>query len=159
MKNKHFSYIFIILFLLNTFILNALGNLNIQEDNEITPKMLREIKIMEKRHFKGKIEDESDKYRLERLEIELLGNSYEDIPTKRRMERLKLASQKRMLTGFSIPRNFDPRFTPKKVENDSIEIVKKDDVGIIDGLLKLYAPDFYEHYSQSRRRYVERYWD
>ena len=144
---------------MNTFILNALGKFSTQENNEITPKMLREIKTMEKRHFKGKVEEESDEYRIKRLEIELLGDSFEDIPIKRRMERLKIASQKRMLTGFSIPRNFDTRFTAKKIENDSIEVVKKDDVGIIDGLLRLYAPDFFEYYRESRAKYVERYWD
>lgn len=159
MKNKNFNYIFIILFLLNAFVMNASGNFTTHEDNKITPKMLREIKTMEKRHFRGKVEDEADEYRIKRLEIELLGSSYEELPTKRRMERLKIASQKRMLTGFSIPRNFDTRFTSKKIENDSIEIVKKDDVGIIDGLLRLYAPEFFEYYRQSRAKYVERYWD
>lgn len=148
-----------VIFSFNILMLNALANMSDIPDNEITPKIKREIKIMERRHFRGKIEDEDINYKISKLEIELLGNSYENIPIKQRMKQLKLASQKRMLTGFSIPRNFDTRFTPKKVENDSIEIVKKDDVGIIDGLLKLYMPDFYEYYKQNRERYIERYWD
>ena len=155
-KNKCFMLAFILLFTMNTFVLNALGNFASNPENELTSKMIKEIKIMEKRHFKGKVEDETYDYRLKRLEIELMGRSFEDIPIKRRMAQLKLASQKIMLTGMSIPKSFDARFTQKRIENESVEIVKKNDVGIIDGLLKLYAPDFYEYYSESRRRYVER---
>ncbi len=127
---------------------------------DFTPKMLREIKTMESRHFNNKTTDESNEYRLERLEIELMGRSYEALPLNERMKTLKLASSKRMLRGVAVPVNMNRYGTPKRLENTSIQVVSKnDDVGIIDGLMKVYTPELFESYRESRERRFERWSD
>ncbi|MBE7706029.1 MAG: hypothetical protein E7Z91_02135 [Cyanobacteria bacterium SIG30] len=159
MNNKQL-YPFAIALIITRFIfLNA--NADIENKKFLTPKMLREIKIMENRHFKSRSNNgESESYRLERLEIELMGRSYENLPIQRRMERLKIASQKRMLQGVSLPVSLSKHYSPKRIRNDSIEVVSKnDDVGIIDGLMKVYAPDLFEAYRSMKDRQFEMFSD
>ena len=128
-------------------------------DNQIllTPKMLKEIKIMEKRHFKNEANNgETNSYRLERLEIELLGKNYDALPLENRMKTLKIASQKRMLAGTSLPPSVNRYYSPKRIKNDLINAVpKNDDVGIIDGLLKVYMPDLFKAHRARRERQFE----
>ena len=104
--------------------------------------MLKEIKIMEVRHFGKNFYDLKEKIRLNNLEEELFGVNFEGISIERRMKNLKIASQKRMTQGASIPHSVG--ISAKRIQNDNIKIVEKNDVGIIDGLMKLYAPDAYE---------------
>lgn len=108
----------------------------------LTPRMLKEIKIMEVRHFGKNFYDLKEKIRLNNLEEELFGVNFEGISIERRMKNLKIASQKRMTQGASIPHSVG--ISAKRIQNDNIKIVEKNDVGIIDGLMKLYAPDAYE---------------
>ena len=48
--------------------------------------------------------------------------------------------------------------SPARIANDSTPEVK-DNVGIIDGLMKLYAPDAYNAWSRHQERMYERYND
>jgi hypothetical protein len=147
---------FVILFLCCFFITKALAD----SKYEFSPKMLREIKTMESRHFNNKSTDETNEYRLERLEIELMGRSFEGLPLEERMKTVKLASSKRMLRGVAVPVGMNKYATPKRLENNKIQIVSKnDDVGIIDGLLKVYAPELFESYREIRERRFERWSD
>ena len=109
-----------------------------------TPKIKKEIEIMEKRHFHNKVINEADSYRIARLESELMGRVWSYSPIETRMRRLKLASQRTMLAGTSLPNNLARMYSPKRIRNDSIELREREQVGIIDGLLRVYAPDFYE---------------
>ena len=130
-----------------------------KDEIALTPKMLREVKIMENRHFKSRSDNgETQAYRLERLEIELMGRSFEGLPVNDRMRTLKLASQRRMLKGTSLPPSVAKHYSPKQIYNDSINVVpKNDDVGIIDGLIKVYMPEFYKQYRAQRQRQHEVY--
>lgn len=128
--------------------------------DNFTPKVIREIKIMEGRHFKGKLDGETNDYRLKRLEIELMGRSFENLPFEERIKRLKLASSKRVLAGTANLAGFSSSYTPKRIHNDTIYVVpKNDDVGIIDGLMKVYAPDLFAQYRHIRDRSFEIYSD
>lgn len=154
MKRFFVAIFSIIILLCYFFIAKALAD----SKNEFTPKMLREIKTMESRHFNNKATDETDEYRLERLEVELMGRSFEGLPLSERMDTVKLASSKRMLRGVAIPVNMNRYATPKRLENNRIQVVSKnDDVGIIDGLMKVYAPELFESYRESRERRFERW--
>lgn len=130
---------------------------NVPYEVEFTPKIEKEVSIMEKRHFKNKITNESDAYRINRLEDELMGKTWEYTPLETRMRRLKLASQRTLLAGTSLPSGMSRKFSPKKIHNDSIELRERDEVGIIDGLLKVYAPDLYEKFRFTKDRQFERY--
>lgn len=111
---------------------------------KFTPKIEKEILIMEKRHFKNPLVNETDSYRIARLEDTLMGRIWEYTPLDVRMRRLKLASQRVILAGTSLPNNLSRIYTPKRIRNDSIELREIEQVGIIDGLLRVYAPDLYE---------------
>ena len=114
----------------------------------LTPKMLREIKIMENRHFGHNNFEFKEYARLNMLEEELFGINFEGVPVEKRMKKLKIASQKRMTQGASIPHSVG--ISAKRIQNDNIKIVDKNDVGIIDGLMKLYAPDAYEVWKRQK---------
>ena len=111
---------------------------------KFTPKIEKEISIMEKRHFKNPPTNETDGYRIARLEDTLMGKVWEYTPLETRMRRLKLASQRVTLAGTSLPNNLSRIYTQKRIRNDSIELREIEQVGIIDGLLRVYAPDLYE---------------
>lgn len=125
----------------------------------LTPKMAHELDVMEKRHFNNKNVYDSNKYRVAKLENVLLGRTWEYLPIEDRMRKLKLASQRKMLRGTPIsPSLRRAGFTPQRIANDSTPVLEDDDdVGIIDGLMKLYAPDAYDIYNKRKKRMSERY--
>lgn len=120
-----------------------------------TPQIEKEVSIMEKRHFHNKVTNETDSYRIARLESELMGRVWSFSPLETRMRRLKLASQRTMLAGTSLPNNLARIYSPKRIRNDSIELREREQVGIIDGLLRLYAPDFYQKLKYRNDRQFE----
>ncbi len=123
-------------------------------------KTEHEIRVMEKRHFE-KIDDyNEDKYRIAKLEEYLLGRTWEFSPTKDRMNRLKLASQRKMLSGTSLPVGIRRYVSPARIANDSTPVYdNEDNVGLLDGFLKLCAPDIYYTWSARKKRMYERYND
>ena len=124
---------------------------------KFTPEIEKEISIMEKRHFKNKVTNETDSYRIARLEDELMGRVWEYTPIETRMRRLKLASQRTILAGTSLPYNLSRIYSPKRIRNDSIELREQEQVGIIDGLLRVYAPELYEKVRFRNERNFEYY--
>lgn len=122
---------------------------------KFTPKIEKEISIMEKRHFKNPPTNETDGYRIARLEDTLMGKVWEYTPLETRMRRLKLASQRVTLAGTSLPNNLSRIYTQKRIRNDSIELREIEQVGIIDGLLRVYAPDLYEKVRFRNNRHFE----
>lgn len=140
-KNLFFFTFFFLFFLIS--VTSAFST-----DLILTPKMLREIKIMENRHFGHNNFEFKEYARLNMLEEELFGVNFEGVPIEKRMKRLKIASQKRMTQGASIPHSIG--IPAKRIQNDRIQIVEKNDVGIIDGLMKLYAPDAYEIWKRKK---------
>ncbi len=131
-----------------------------EADVTFTKKTEHEIEVMEKRHFEKVNDYDSPKYRVAKLENYLLGRTWEFSPIDSRMERLKLASQRKMLSGTSLPVGIRRYVSPQRIANDSTPIYENDDnVGIIDGLLKLYMPDAYQSWSSRKKRMNERYND
>lgn len=123
------------------------------QDFEIDKKTLRTIKVMERRHFQNNHENEDIMYRIEALEEYLFGASFQDYTLKKRIDRLKIASQQKMLQGVSMPPGTG--ITRKQMHNNKITIKESDNIGIIDGLMKLYAPDVYEFYKRKNERHLE----
>lgn len=122
-------------------------------DFEFDKKMLKDVEIMESRHFKNKADGiETDQYRLNRLERALFGHINDNLPIEDRMKKLKIASQKKMLAGTSLPHSI--RISPTRIDNDSIQIVNDNDVGIIDGLMKVYAPQVYSRFKAKNERMI-----
>ncbi len=112
---------------------------------------LHDIEVMEKRHFPRTYPEFSDEERMKNLEYELLGKVWLYTPQKERLNRLKLASSNTMITGVALPASLSSRRIVKRMRNDSIQLRKRDDVGLIDGFLRLISPEKYEQY----RKYAD----
>lgn len=131
-----------------------------EADVTFTKKTEHEVRVMEKRHFEKVNDYDSSKYRIAKLENHLLGRTWEFSPIDERMRRLKLASQRKMLSGTSLPVGIRRYMSPERIANDSTPVYdNEDNVGIIDGLLKLYLPDTYKSWSNRKKRIRERYND
>lgn len=128
-------------------------------DVNFSKKQNREIATMERRHFSSVNKFDDDKYRIAKLEERLLGRTWEFLPVEDRMRKLKLASQRKMLSGTSIPLSLKRAgFSPKRIANDSTPVYDDDDnVGLIDGFLKLINPDAFNAYSSHKKRMYEQY--
>ena len=146
MFSKKFKF-FLILFLAFSFLPVC------SEDFELDKKTMRAIRIMEARHFQNSRENEDTMYRIEALEDYLFGTINADYSIPKRVERLKIASQQKMLQGVSIP--VGTGISRKKMKNNKITIKESDNVGIFDGLMKLYAPDVYEFYKRKNERQMQ----
>ncbi len=128
-------------------------------DVNFSKKQNREIAVMERRHFSGVNKYDDDKYRIAKLEERLLGRTWEFLPIDDRMRKLKLASQRKMLSGTSIPLSLRRAgFSPKRIANDSTPVYDdNDNVGLIDGFLRLINPDAFNAYSSHKKRMYEQY--
>ena len=115
-------------------------------DVYLNPKELKTIEMLEKRHFLKTFPELSNKERLKNLEYELLGRTWQYTNKWDRIQSLKLASSNIMLQGTSLPPSISSRRNAKRMTNDSIQIRKKDDVGLIDGMLRLINPELYKQY-------------
>ena len=112
--------------------------------------------MMEKRHFPRTYPELSDYERLKNLEYELLGRCWRFSPQKARIDRLKIASSNTMLIGTALPPSISSPRMVKRMRNDDVQLRKRDDnVGLIDGFLRLLNPDLYAKYRESADRLFE----
>ncbi len=109
------------------------------------------IEVMEKRHFPRTYPEFDDAMRLKNLEYELLGRIWEYTPKETRIKKLKIASSNTMLIGTALPPSISSRRNARRMRNDSIQLRERDNVGLIDGFLRLINPEKYEEY----RKYSE----
>ena len=109
-------------------------------------KDLHIIEVMEKRHFPRTYPEFDDAMRLKNLEYELLGRIWEYTPQEDRIKKLKIASSNTMLIGTALPPSISSKINVKRMRNDSIQLRKRDNVGLIDGFLRLINPEKYEEY-------------
>lgn len=107
-------------------------------------KQLEDIEALERRHFPRTYPEFSDFQRLRNLEFELLGRVWEFSNQSDRIRTLKLASTNVLLSGVSLPASISSKQNAKRMHNDSIQVRKKNDVGLIDGFLRLLNPDLFE---------------
>ena len=124
--------------------LNQLNNMlseKQKECTEVTNLHDQLVATFNEERMKLKKESEELLSRVAKLENYLLGRTWEFSPINTRIDRLKLASQRKMLSGTSLPVGIRRYVSPQRIANDSTPIYENDDnVGIIDGLLKLYMP-------------------
>jgi len=124
-------------------------------DVEFSQKELHWIEVMEKRHFPRTYPELSDSERLKNLEYELLGRCWKFTPQKTRIDKLKIASTNTMLIGTALPPSIGSSRNVKRMRNDDIQLRKRDNVGLIDGFLRLLNPDLYEKYRESADKLFE----
>ena len=120
-----------------------------------SPKDLKTIEMMEKRHFPRTYPEFDDAERLKNLEWELLGRIWIYTDQQDRIKRLKLASSNTMLSGVALPPSISSKRNAKRMRNDEIQLRKRDNVGLIDGFLRLINPELYEQYSHHADKQFE----
>lgn len=118
---------------------------------------LKDVEIMEKRHFPRTYPEFSDAERLKNLEYELMGQIWEFSPQSDRLRKLKLASSNTALIGTSLPPAISSKKNAKKLRNTEIQLRDRDNVGLIDGFLRLMSPEKYEIYRKSADRLYYKY--
>ena len=169
-KNMHFSifYCFFYLLVFYSFFLSLIAHcdeeiktivitkddiLNAKPrspyDVNFSSKELKDIEIMERRHFLKIYPEFSDAERLKNLEYELLGRIWQFSPQNERIKKLKLASSNAALIGASLPPSISSRKNAKRLKNTEIQLRDRDDVGLIDGFLRLLSPEKYEIYRKN----------
>ena len=74
-----------------------------------------------------------------------------------RIEKLKLASSNTMLIGTALPASISSKRNAKKLRNNEIQLRQRDNVGLIDGFLRLLSPEKYEIYRQNADRLYYKY--
>lgn len=124
---------------------------------KFSSKDLKDIEVMERRHFPRTYPEFSDNIRLKNLEYELLGRIWEYTPQQDRIKTLKLASSNTALIGTALPASISSRRNAKRMRNTEIQLRKRDDVGLIDGFLRLLSPEKYEMYRKDAENLYYKY--
>ena len=117
----------------------------------LAPEQYKLIKVMEDRIWGHTFDDEKPLARIEQLEQVLLLKEPENNPDriKQRLDDLKLASQRYALKGTSIPNNMRRYYKQQYLQNQ--DRMDYDDVGLLDGLLRAWAPGMYNQFRQVRQ--------
>jgi len=119
-------------------------------------KDLYYVEAMERRHFSRLFPELEDFERLKNLEYELFGKCWQYSPQKARIDKLKIASSNAMLIGTALPPSISSPRMAKRMRNDDVQLRKRDDnVGLIDGFLRLINPDLYEKLRESEDKMFE----
>ncbi len=115
----------------------------------LTAEQYRALDTIEKRIYHNSFAWENTIDRLERLEMDLFHEIRPGSPTQR-INTLRLESTRVALRGTSMTPMMQDTFNTKYI-NPRGESQYYDDVGIIDGLIRVWWPDFYAKLSQYRR--------
>lgn len=124
---------------------------------QFSQKDLKKIRLMEKRHFPRTYDELEDKERLSNLEYELFGRKWEYTSQNERIKKLELASSNAMVIGTALPASISSKRNVKRMRNESIQMREKDNVGLIDGFLRLVNPKLYDIYSKTSKEQFENY--
>ena len=117
----------------------------------LCPEQFRALKMVEKRVFNNSFEDENTVDRIERLELAMFDEIKKGSPTQR-INSLKLASTAHALRGTAMTPSMQSTFNTRYINPRGADApIYYDDVGIIDGLIRVWWPDFYEKISEYRR--------
>ncbi len=115
----------------------------------LTAEQYRTLDTIEKRIYNNSFTWENTIDRLERLELDLFHGIREGSPTQR-INTLRLESMRASIRGTAMTPMMQDTFNTKYL-NPRTEGDYYDDVGLIDGLIRVWWPDFYAKLSQYRR--------
>jgi len=113
----------------------------------LAPDQFKALETMEKRLYRQTFDDKPTIDRIEQLEFDLYGNIQKGSAITR-LNNLKVESMHHAIRGTSIPPSMMRNYQNKYLQNDKYEY--HDDVGIIDGFVRLWFPDFYSELSKYR---------
>ena len=117
----------------------------------LCPEQFRALKMVEKRVFSNSFEYENTIDRIERLELAMF-DEIRSGSASQRINSLKLASTAGALRGTAMTPRIQSTFNTRYINPRGEDApTYYDDVGIIDGLIRVWWPDFYAKISEYRR--------
>lgn len=117
----------------------------------LTPRQFHSLEVIEKRIYNNTFREADTMDRIERLELDLF-NAIQKGTVTQRLNTLRIESTKSSIRGTAM--------TPMMMDNFNTKYINPrgedsggyhEDVGIIDGLIRVWWPDFYETISEYRR--------
>ncbi len=115
----------------------------------LAPEQFRALDMVEKRIYGNSMGWENTMDRIENLEMDLFHEIQKGTPAQR-INALRLESTRIALRGTSMTPMMQSTFNTKYI-NPYGESSYYDDVGIIDGLIRVWWPDFYAKLSEYRK--------
>ena len=115
----------------------------------LTPQQYKALDTIEKRIYSNSFSYENTIDRLERLGLDLFHAIQKGTPAQR-INTLKTESTRIALRGTAMTPMMNDTFNTRYI-NPMNEIGYYDDVGLIDGLIRAWWPDFYAKLSEYRR--------
>lgn len=113
----------------------------------LAPQQFKVLETMEKRLYGRVYDDKVTIDRIEQLEFDLYGNVQKGSAITR-LNNLKTESMHQALRGTSIPPSMMRNYQKKYLQDENTGY--HDDVGLIDGFIRLWFPEFYAQMSQYR---------
>lgn len=132
---------------------------NTAEDSRLvnlTPQQFRSLDVIEKRIYNNSFWQDNPVDRVERLETDLFGEAQSgSLP--QRISTLRIESTKISLAGTAMTPMMNDVFNTKYI-NPRGETSYKDDVGLIDGLIRVWWPKLYDEISEYRKYKEANFW-
>lgn len=116
----------------------------------LSPQQYKALDTIEKRIYSNSYSNENTIDRLERLELDLF-QEIQKGDASQRINVLKLESSRAALRGTPMTPMMDSTFNTKYINPKGESSIYHDDVGIVDGLIRLWWPDFYSRLSEYRK--------
>lgn len=116
----------------------------------ITKQQYRALATIEKRIYDKSYPDDNTIDRLERLELDLFHGIQSGTPTQR-INTLKLESSRVALRGTAMTPMMMDTFNTKYINPRGESVAYHEDIGLIDGLIKVWWPNFYSQVNEYRR--------
>ncbi len=117
----------------------------------LTPQQFRALDTIEKRIYNNSFYNENTIDRIERLELDLFHEIRKGTPTQR-INTLRIESTKIALRGTAMTPMMQDTFNTRYINPRGEDApAYYDDVGIIDGLIRVWWPDFYDKISEYRK--------
>ena len=106
----------------------------------LSPQQYKTLNTLEKRIYRTTFDDDNNIDRIERLELDYFKEIKQGSATQR-INALKLASSRACIRGTAMTPMMADTFNSRYI--NPYPDTYHDDVGIIDGLLRLHFPNFY----------------
>lgn len=116
----------------------------------LSPEQYKVLERMEKRLYRNTFDNDNNVDRVERLELELLG----EIQTgniSQRLNTLKIESTRAAIRGTAMTPMMESTFNTRYINPRGRDVVYHEDVGIIDGFLRLWWPELYQQVTEYRK--------
>lgn len=150
-KRLLFSLFYIILFISPVLSLEIENTADNPRLVNISEKQLKELSTIEERIYDNSFPFENTIDRLERLELDLFRAVQRGTPTQR-INTLKLESTRIALRGTAMTPMMMDTFNTRYINpRGEINSYSTEDIGLIDGLIRLWWPDFYAQVVEYRK--------